>query len=59
MPDRGLVDRDDLRASAYWKAGEDSTVRDAALLAEYQRLVADGASATDPDTRELAELGAS
>ncbi|GAB3756184.1 siderophore-interacting protein [Microlunatus parietis] len=57
--DHDLVARDDLHASAYWKAGEDSTVRDAALLTEYQRLVADGASATDPDTRELAELGAS
>ncbi|MFC7621805.1 siderophore-interacting protein [Microlunatus sp. GCM10028923] len=57
--DRQLVVRDDLHASAYWKAGEDSTVRDEALLTAYQRLVADGASATDPDTRELAELGAS
>ena len=57
--DRLGVHRDDLHAAAYWKAGEDSTARDAVLLSTYQRLVADGGSATDPDSREFADLDAS
>lgn len=52
------VARDDLHASAYWRAGLDMTEMDAFHLGRYERVIASGAEAADPDTREAVEFEA-
>jgi NADPH-dependent ferric siderophore reductase len=52
------VSRDDLHASAYWKARHDNTQFDAGNLVRYQEAVAKGLDIVDPDVREDIELSA-
>jgi NADPH-dependent ferric siderophore reductase len=54
--DRWGVDRDDLHASAYWRAGHDATRFDAVNLVRYQEAAGQGLDITDPDVREELEL---
>lgn len=50
------LDRADMRAAAYWKAGLDSTAVDAVNIERYQRAAADGADITDPDVVDRLEF---
>jgi NADPH-dependent ferric siderophore reductase len=50
------VHRDDLRFSAYWKAGFDASQFDAANLVRYQEAAAAKRDILDPDVREEIEL---
>lgn len=52
------VSRDDLHATAYWKARHDNTQFDAGNLVRYQEAVAKGLDIIDPDVREEIELSA-
>lgn len=52
------VSRDDLHATAYWKARHDNTQFDAGNLVRYQEAVAKGLDIVDPDVREDIELSA-
>ncbi|GAA5063268.1 siderophore-interacting protein [Nocardia callitridis] len=50
------IDRDDLHAAAYWKAGQDSTQLDSINLVRYQKAAEEGHNMVDPDLRERIEL---
>lgn len=50
------VDRDDLHASAYWKAGQTSESRDEHILARYRQAIRDGLDVSDPDVISTIEL---
>ncbi|GAB3423980.1 siderophore-interacting protein [Flindersiella endophytica] len=52
------VSRDDLHATAYWKAHHDNTQFDAGNLIRYQEAAAKGLDIVDPDVREDIELSA-
>ncbi|WP_031467039.1 siderophore-interacting protein [Sciscionella sediminilitoris] len=50
------VDRQDMQARAYWKAGVDSTAIDADSIVRYQKAMADGLDVTDPDVVDRMEF---
>ena len=51
------VARTDLHSAAYWKSGLDTQL-DTVQLGRYKQVMAAGADAADPDTRDEVELSA-
>ncbi|MEU4315478.1 hypothetical protein [Nocardia sp. NPDC024068] len=50
------VDRGDLLAPAYWKRGSTNTEIDATARVRYERAVAEGANAYDPEPSTAVDL---